>query len=189
MRIVELISSYLTFVSYAILYSEENMMNQLIILIAEYAIFLLPVFAVVLFFSLPRTSCRQYLLSLVLGSVCAFILVKIAGQLIIDPRPFVSGHVVPLFPHIPYNGFPSDHTTFGTTLAFIGFFYSRKWGLVMIPIAILIGAARVFAHVHHWSDIIGGTIVGLIAATAAISLATVATKKLSQQHKGELHAQ
>ena len=166
------------------------MMNQLIILIAEYAIFLLPVFAVVLFFSLPRTSRGQYLLSLVLSGVCAFILVKIAGQLIVDPRPFVSDHVVPLFPHISDNGFPSDHTTFGTTLAFISFFYSRKWGLVMILIAILIGTTRVFAHVHHWSDIIGGTIVGLIAATAAISLATVAAKKLfQQQHKGELHAQ
>lgn len=166
------------------------MINQLIILIAEYAILLLPVFAVVLFFSLSRTSRGQYLLSLAIGGVCAFILVKIAGQLIVDPRPFVSDHVVPLFPHTPDNGFPSDHTTFGTMLAFISFFYARKWGLVMIPVAILIGAARVLAHVHHWSDIIGGITVGLITSTIAVSLATILIKKpLRQQHKGEAHAQ
>ena len=165
-------------------------MNQLIIFVAEYAIFLLLIAAVVIFFSLPKASRGQYFVALVLGGICAFIFAKIAGQLIVDPRPFVSDHVVPLFPHTPDNGFPSDHTTFGTTLAFISFFYARKWGLVMIPIAIAIGAARVFAHVHHWSDIVGGIVVGLIAATIAVSLTIIVAKNLSrQQHKGEVHAQ
>lgn len=165
-------------------------MNLLIIFVAEYAIFLLLIAAAVIFFSLPKTSRRQYLLSLALGGICAFVLAKFAGLLITDPRPFVSEHVVPLFSHTPNNGFPSDHTTFGTTLAFISFFYARKWGLVMIPVAILIGAARVLAHVHHWSDIVGGIAVGLIAATIAVSLTVIVAKNLSrQQHKGELHAQ
>ncbi len=165
------------------------MINQLIIFVAEYAIFLLPIFAMAIFFSLSKVGRRQYFLSLALGGVCAFFLAKLAGQLIVDPRPFVGGHVVPLFPHAPDNGFPSDHTTFGTTLAFISFFYSRKWGLVMIPIAVLIGAARVLAHVHHWSDIIGGIAVGLIAATIAVYITLIVSHKLSpQQHKGEAHA-
>lgn len=164
-------------------------MNQLIIFVAEYAIFLLLIAAVVIFFSLPKTSRGQYLLSLALGGICAFVLVKLAGQLIVDPRPFVSGHIVPLFPHAPDNGFPSDHTTFGTTLAFISFFYARKWGLVMILIAVLIGAARVLAHVHHWSDIIGGIVVGLVATTIAVSITLIASHKLSpRQSKGEAHA-
>lgn len=166
------------------------MINELIVFVAQYLFFVLPLLAAIIFFRLPRSERKKYFISLAIGGICAFILAKLAGLVITDPRPFVSGHVVPLFPHTPDNGFPSDHTTFGTTLAFISFFYARKWGLVMIPVAILIGAARVFAHVHHWSDIIGGIAVGLIAAAIAVSLTIIIAKNLPrQQHKGELHAQ
>ncbi len=166
------------------------MINGLIVFVAQYLFFMLPLLAAIIFFRLPSGERKKYFISLAIGGICAFILAKLAGLVITDPRPFVNGHVMPLFPHTPDNGFPSDHTTFGTTLAFISFFYARKWGLVVIPVAILIGAARVFAHVHHWSDIIGGIAVGLIAATIAVSLTIIVAKNLSrQQHKGELHAQ
>ena len=166
------------------------MVDGLIVFVAQYLFFVLPLLAVIIFFRLPSGERKKYFISLAIGGICAFILAKLAGLVITDPRPFVSEHLVPLFPHTPDNGFPSDHTTFGTTLAFISFFYARKWGLVMIPIAIAIGAARVFAHVHHWSDIVGGIVVGLIAATIAVSLTIIVAKNLSrQQHKGEVHAQ
>ena len=165
------------------------MTNILIVFIAQCLFFILPVLAIVLFFWLPRPKRWQYAVALAVGGITAFCLAKLAGHFFFDPRPFVDGHVAALFPHTPDNGFPSDHTTFGTTLAFISLFYARKWGLVMLPIAVAIGAARVFAHVHHWADIIGGIAVGLIAATIAVSLTILVTKNLSrQQHKGEVHA-
>lgn len=166
------------------------MINGLIVFVAQYLFFALPLLAAIIFFRLPSGERKKYFISLAVGGICAFILAKLAGLVITDPRPFVSEHLTPLFLHAPDNGFPSDHTTFGTALAFISFFYARKWGLVMIPIAVAIGAARVLAHVHHWSDILGGIAVGLIAATIAVSLTIIVAKNLSrQQHKGELHAQ
>jgi membrane-associated phospholipid phosphatase len=59
----------------------------------------------------------------------------------------------------------------------------------MLPIAVAIGAARVFAHVHSWIDIIGGIAVGLIASGIAVTVTVYIIKQLSARHsKGEVHA-
>jgi undecaprenyl-diphosphatase len=144
------------------------MIDRLIVFTAQDLFFLLPILVAVILFQLPRNERLTYFASLALGGIVALCLAKLASHVFFDPRPFVNGHVTPLFAHAPDNGFPSDHTTFGTTLAFISFAYARKWGMVMIPIAILIGVARVFAHVHSWVDIAGGIATGLVASTIAV---------------------
>lgn len=159
------------------------MINSLIVFAAQYLFFLLPILAAIIFFLLPRAERKKYFISLALGGICAFLLAKLASYFFFDPRPFVSGHVVPLFPHVPDNGFPSDHTTFGTTFAFVSLFYARKWGLVMVPIAVLVGAARVFAHVHSWIDIIGGIAVGLLASIVAVLLTKYVMAAISARKK------
>ncbi len=165
------------------------MTNILIVFIAQCLFFILPVLAIVLFFWLPRPKRWQYAVALAVGGITAFCLAKLAGHFFFDPRPFVDGHVAALFPHTPDNGFPSDHTTFATTFAFVSLFYARKWRLVMLPIAVAIGAARVFAHVHSWIDIIGGIAVGLIASGIAVTVTVYIIKQLSARHsKGEVHA-
>lgn len=162
----------------------SNVGNFIIVFVAQYLFFVLPILAAIIFFLLSGAERKKYFASLALGGILAFVIAKICSHFFFDPRPFVSGHVVPLFSHTPDNGFPSDHTTFGTTFAFVSFFYARKWGLVMIPIAVAIGAARVFAHVHSWIDIIGGIAVGLAASVIAVSLTLYVTKQLSaRQHK------
>ena len=80
-----------------------------------------------------------------------------------DPRPFVTGHIAPLFPHPAANGFPSDHTLLAMVLAMCVLFYSRKWGVALVALAAAIGAARVAAHVHHWVDILGAMALAVIA--------------------------
>lgn len=165
------------------------MTNQLIIIIAQYAVFLLPIIAGVIFFRLPVDERKKYFATLALGGVCAFLLAKLGSHFFFDPRPFVAGHITPLFPHIPDNGFPSDHTTFGATFAFVGFFYARRWGLVMMPIAVAVGVARVLTHVHSWIDIIGGVAVGLCATVIALSITRYVVKQVSaRQYEGGLHA-
>ena len=165
------------------------MSNLLIVFVAQYLFFLLPIMAAIIFCLLPGTERKRYFASLALGGALAFVIAKLASHFFFDPRPFVNSHIVPLFPHTPDNGFPSDHTTFATTFAFVSLFYARKWGLVMLPIAVAIGAARVFAHVHSWIDIIGGIAVGLIASGIAVTVTVYIIKQLSARHsKGEVHA-
>ncbi len=142
-------------------------MNHLIVFVAQYAVFLLPLLILVILRGLPEAKRLSFFVTLAIGSVLSLAGILIASHLFYDPRPFVSGHAIPLFSHAADNGFPSDHMTLGATLAFIGYAYSRKIGLIMILVALLVGVARVAAHVHSWVDIVGGTIIGLLAAVVA----------------------
>jgi undecaprenyl-diphosphatase len=97
--------------------------------------------------------------------IIAVFLDKIAGGLYYDPRPFVSHHIIPLISHSADNGFPSEHTLFSVALASTLFYYRPKLGVVALIIAILVGSARVAAHVHSPIDIVGGIMLGFAAGS------------------------
>jgi undecaprenyl-diphosphatase len=90
--------------------------------------------------------------------------VKVAGRLWTDPRPFVVDHIVPLISHPADNGFPSDHTALATAVAAVVLLWHRRAGAALLVLAVLIGTARVGAHVHHWPDIIAGFAIGVVCA-------------------------
>jgi len=89
---------------------------------------------------------------------------KIGSLLYFDARPFVVGNFIPLFSHIPDNGFPSDHTLLAGALAVITFFYNKKTGLIFFLLSFLVGASRVMAGVHHWMDVFGSLVIALVMA-------------------------
>ncbi len=113
---------------------------------------------------------KRFIISFIMAGVFGYILLMIADNLYYDPRPFVSSGIQPLFQHSADNGFPSDHTTVSALAAFIVFVFSRKIGIVMSIFAFMIGAARVFAHVHSWIDILGAIVIALITAGIAVFL-------------------
>jgi undecaprenyl-diphosphatase len=98
--------------------------------------------------------------------VIAAVLDKIAGKLYYDPRPFVSHHVHPLVAHAADNGFPSEHTLFSITLGMVLFLYRPKLGMLALAIALIVGIARVAAHVHSPIDIAGGIAMGVVSGYA-----------------------
>lgn len=89
----------------------------------------------------------------VLSGVISLILLKISSVFINDPRPFVINHVMPLIPHAPDNGFPSDHTLITMWLALMVFLNNRRVGIALIVISLLVGISRVMALIHHPIDI------------------------------------
>lgn len=110
---------------------------------------------------------RRYRIELIWASIAAVVVAglldKISSKLYYDPRPFVTHHVTPLVSHAADNGFPSEHTLFSMTLACVLFFYRPKIGMLAGFIAILVGSARVAAHVHSPIDIAGGILFGLVS--------------------------
>jgi membrane-associated phospholipid phosphatase len=70
----------------------------------------------------------------------------------------------PWFSHPADNGFPSDHTAVAVLTSLVVLFHRRTAGLVLLALGVLIGAARVLAHVHHVQDIVAGGVIGLVAA-------------------------
>ena len=152
-------------------------MNKLISLVAQYAVFLSVVIAVVVWLRLPRQQKWEFAVMGVIGGVIALALLKLGGALYYDPRPFVTQHIAPLFPHAPDNGFPSDHTLLAMFLAMCVLFYSRRWGILLVALTIVIGAARVAAHVHHPIDILGAMAFAVVAALLVRPVARLLTRR------------
>ena len=110
---------------------------------------------------------RAYLGVLLLGGVLSFLLAKAGAALVSDPRPFLADGVQPWFPSSTDNGFPSDHTLLATVLAAAMWPFHRRLSVGLYGIAVIIGAARVTAGVHHGLDVAGALVIGTIGVALA----------------------
>lgn len=138
--------------------------------VAQYALLLVALGGVVAWLLVDRRDKVPLLAQAVLAVVLVALLVKVAGMLHTDPRPFVvQPSLHPLFPHPADNGFPSDHTALATAVALVVARYRRGLGVGLLLVALAIGGARVAAHVHHVEDIVAGVLVGAVAAALAMA--------------------
>ena len=60
--------------------------------------------------------------------------------------------------------FPSGHTQSAVIAATLITLANKKFGFVVIPLALLLAFSRLYLYVHFPTDIIGGAIVGLLIA-------------------------
>ncbi len=140
-------------------------MNQLLLFGAKYLYIFAIIISAIYFFSLAKDRKKGFLLFAGIDLAATYIAGLLAGHLYYNPRPFVTEHITPLFYHAPDNGFPSDHVLLTGALASIVFCYNRKLGVALYIIALVVGASRVLAGVHHWLDIIGALIVAIVITT------------------------
>lgn len=152
-------------------------MDSIVVFVAKYALFFSLAIAVYVWLRLPRDQKWQFFVWAVIGGAIAFALVKLGGALFYDTRPFVTGHVAPLFAHAPDNGFPSDHTAVSMFAAVLVLYYSRRWGVVLVVISLLIGASRIDAHLHRPIDILGAIVIAVVAALVAFPAARWLTRR------------
>lgn len=144
-------------------------MHEIVIIVAKYFIVLAALLALVIWLKVDTPEKKRFIVLAVIGAVFSLVLAKIGSKLYNDPRPFVAGHFRPYFSHAPDNGFPSDHTLFTSFLAFTTWRFSRKAGVTILIIALLVGLSRVIAGVHHLADIAGS----IVFAFAGVWLANV----------------
>ena len=145
-------------------------MNTLIVAVAQYALFLVALGGLFAWWRVDRATKVALAVQVVVGLALMAVLVKVAGVVHTDPRPFVANPSLhPMFSHPPDNGFPSDHTALAATVSLIVLRYRRALGVVLLIITVAIGAARVAAHVHHVQDIAAGLVIGVLAAGLAVA--------------------
>lgn len=147
------------------------MLNFLAIFTAKYGIIFIGIMAVTVGWSLPVTKRTGFILSLATAGVCSFILTNLARALYFDPRPFVVHNFTPLIPHAADNGFPSDHTVLGLTIAFALWRFSNKLGLIASFLALLIGISRIYVGLHSPLDITASIAIALVAVVLACVVA------------------
>lgn len=136
-------------------------MDTLIVVCAKYLIWVV-VAGGALFWLFNRDKVKLGAAALA-SMALAYGLAKLVAHAWYDTRPFVVGHFQPLVAHAADNGFPSDHMLLGAAIASVVFVYNRTWGTVLGVIALVVGAARVLAGVHHVADILGSIVVAVVA--------------------------
>lgn len=145
-------------------------MNLIIILCAKYLFIVIGLIAIIYWLKLTNKRKLEVVTFGIITALVAFLLAKIGGAIFYNARPFVVDNVVPLFTHIADNGFPSDHTLFSAVIAVTMYSASKKLGLILGGLSVVVGMSRVLALVHHPIDIVGGLVFAMIGGVAAYYL-------------------
>lgn len=146
-------------------------MDSLIIFGAKYLFISLPLLFLFALYQAGDKDRKKLIIAIIAAFIIAGLLDKIASKLYYDPRPFVTDNVKPLVAHSADNGFPSEHALFSYTFASVIFFFRRRLGWLAFGLGLLVGIARIAAHVHSPIDIAGSIVFGLIAGYVGKSAA------------------
>jgi undecaprenyl-diphosphatase len=100
----------------------------------------------------------------VASALIGLALSQVIGHLWFRDRPYVDHHVFLLLTPSGDPSFPSDHAVgaFGLAMPFI--FARKRLGWLLFALACLLAMARVAAGTHYPSDVLGGAVVGTVAA-------------------------
>jgi undecaprenyl-diphosphatase len=143
-------------------------METIIYFCAVYLVFIAAAYA---FFHVIFTSDTKYYirhLAIIFGSaIIAYIISHFIKDFFAHPRPSVPHPL--LTPLDPYS-FPSGHTSFAAALGFAMYTFHKRSGIILLILALIIGASRVLAGVHFWYDIVGGFALGALIAWIAFLL-------------------
>ncbi len=140
-------------------------MTAIIVFAAKYLI-VLPIILAVGYALVTRRR-REFLIFAALVFVTSYLLAFAASSLYDNPRPFVVLGTQPLVAHTPDNGFPSNHTLLASALAASVTPFNPPLGAFMWLTALLTGAGRVLALVHHSIDILASLLIALVSIPIA----------------------
>lgn len=140
-------------------------LDDLLIFMAQYLIYTIPVLLIILWFwSVPV---KKAVFKSLIAVVIAWLgLAKLVAVLVNRPRPAEAIlNAKELLFHRPDTSFPSDHATMMFALALSLRLYGlKKLGNTLLVVAVLISISRVWVGVHFPFDVIAGAILGCFVA-------------------------
>jgi undecaprenyl-diphosphatase len=151
-------------------------MDSVIIFCAKYLFLSIVLILGFVWLKAGKTKKVELAVATVLAGILAYGLMKFAGWLYYDPRPFVTQHIKPLVSHGADNGFPSEHTVFAMTVSSIICLYNKRFGFIALMVTLIVGVSRVLAHVHSPVDIAAGILIGAIAGIAGYWIVKIYVK-------------
>ena len=114
-----------------------------------------------------RKTGLQMAVGLILGLIFGNLLLK---NLVARPRPFtLRGTDIIIKAPRDYS-FPSGHTLASVISAYILWHNNRKAGIAAAVTAALIAFSRIYLYVHYPTDIIGGTLLGLLIGFVTVKI-------------------
>ena len=86
-------------------------------------------------------------------------------------RPFITHPSAHVFgPHKTDPSFPSDHTTAAIAIAVAVLLFDTAVGIAFLALAVLIAVGRVIVGEHYPGDVLGATLIGIVAAFIVVRL-------------------
>ncbi len=140
---------------------KNHILDVIITAIAQYT----PYLFIVGLFYLWFTNKKDEALFAGYATTLGIAINMLIGLVYVHPRPYMQSLGHTLLAHKNDSSFPSDHTTFLFSIAFmlITFHSTRKLGNLAILLSFACGIGRVYSGVHWPYDIIGSIIVSVIA--------------------------
>lgn len=140
-------------------------MDALVIFGAKYLIYIVVLTAVAAVLISPQRSRLAPFAALALA--LGYALARIAGLFWGHQQPFALEGSPPLVPHAVDNAFPSDHMLLGGVLAFVGYLFDWRFGVVLFVLTLGVGVARVAAGLHYPIDILAALVLAAVALSGA----------------------
>jgi membrane-associated phospholipid phosphatase len=135
---------------------------------------------------------REFLLPVLAALAICILLTHVGKRVIFEgqPRPLLLlkdvARAVPILKHNNYvNSFPSGHTsTAFTTALLLSFIVRRKFAVYFFPlVAFLVGYSRVYLAQHFVTDVIAGSVIGIISSYAALLIHDRLEKKKRERQQ------
>ncbi|MDD5625758.1 MAG: phosphatase PAP2 family protein [Patescibacteria group bacterium] len=153
--------------------------DQFGIICADGLIFLIPLIILLVYFLSPKRKEISLIVLKIIGAIACGLLINNFIDLFYHRlRPFVEHREV--FQLIKFlaspkdYSFPSYHTTIGFIMALTVLKDWKKFGIILLILALLVGVSRIFVGVHWPSDILGG----IVSAILSVFIVNITVKKL-----------
>ena len=146
--------------------SASELTVKLAIILAEYVIYLVPVFLVATWLLEGRDK-KEMALKAVSVALISLGIAQIVVAIYPHPRPFMMGIGRTLIAHAPDASFPSDHVTLFSSIAItylMGRYYTIGW--ILVVAGLLVAWSRVYLGVHFPFDMVGSILISGMVAIA-----------------------
>ncbi|KJR70729.1 undecaprenyl-diphosphatase [Bacillus velezensis] len=167
---------------------EFPFLNSAMVILAEYAVFILALVMLVFWFTRNDRN-RMMVIQAGVAFIIAEMIGKIAGQLYSNHQPFaVLSNVNKLVDHAVDNSFPSDHTILFFSISFSFWLVYKKTGWIWIIFALSVAVSRIWVGVHYPFDVAAGALFGIISAVLSywiVPRLALTKKVLTIYEKGE----
>ena len=172
----------------------SNVFNQIvkfITLLGDGGILWIAIAVCLLFFKKTRVGAIVMLASLAVGFVFNdFVLKNIFNR----ARPFeeysvCADFIKSLGMDLPAgNSFPSGHSYSAFNCAVVLALFNKKLGKITIPVALIIALSRIFLCVHYPTDVLVGSILGILTAVMSFAIYKFIIKKIHSKNRQKIRA-